>query len=73
MSVLWPFNVFILVKIVKIDFVMSRNIQPGFHDKTVIYLHCIYCDTCLCARGMKAILLADTKVELYSTDLPPEQ
>ncbi|XP_046840785.1 protein FAM72A-like [Xenia sp. Carnegie-2017] len=52
---------------------MSRNIQPGFHDKTVIYLHCINCDTCLCARGMKAILLADTKVELYSTDLPPEQ
>ncbi|XP_028398288.1 protein FAM72A-like [Dendronephthya gigantea] len=52
---------------------MSRYLHPSFQDKTVIYLRCKCCNRCVCARGMKAILLADTKVELYSTDLPPEQ
>ena len=34
-------------------------------------LRCRLCDQMLCVRGMKAILLADRSVELYSTDLPP--
>ena len=52
---------------------MSRNLHPTFQSKTVVKLLCKCCERCLCARGMKAILLADTKVELYSTDLPPER
>lgn len=42
-----------------------------FRYKVVCRLNCRYCERRLCNRAMKAILLADTKVELYSTDLPP--
>lgn len=52
---------------------MSRRIHPAFQTKTVIKLECKYCERRICARGMRALLLADTKVELYSTDLPPEK
>lgn len=51
---------------------MSRkNLHPTFRRKHVIQLDCKYCGNTVCSRGMKAILLADTAVELYSTDLPP--
>lgn len=52
---------------------MSRRIHPAFQSKTVVKLECKYCERSICARGMRALLLADTKVELYSTDLPPEK
>lgn len=52
---------------------MSRRIHPAFQTKTVVKLECRYCERNICARGMRALLLADTKVELYSTDLPPEK
>lgn len=52
---------------------MSRRIHPAFQAKTVVKLECKYCERCVCARGMRALLLADTKVELFSTDLPPEE
>ncbi|XP_059509281.1 protein FAM72A [Stegostoma tigrinum] len=42
-----------------------------FKNKLVNLLCCKFCDNVLCARGMKAVLLADTDVELYSTDIPP--
>ncbi|XP_043572255.1 protein FAM72A [Chiloscyllium plagiosum] len=42
-----------------------------FKNKLVNLLCCKFCDNMLCARGMKAVLLADTDVELYSTDIPP--
>ncbi|XP_051890786.1 protein FAM72A [Pristis pectinata] len=42
-----------------------------FKNKLVTLLCCKFCDNILCARGMKAVLLADTDVELYSTDIPP--
>ncbi|KAH6587708.1 hypothetical protein BASA50_011312 [Batrachochytrium salamandrivorans] len=45
------------------------RLHPSFRLKTVCSLECRYCDQEICRRGMKAILLADTKVELYSTDL----
>ena len=38
--------------------------------KPVYRLLCRHCKTIVCARGMRAILLADTKIELYSTDIP---
>ncbi|KAI9491472.1 FAM72 protein-domain-containing protein [Zychaea mexicana] len=38
--------------------------------KPVYRLLCKHCRTIVCARGMRAILLADTKIELYSTDIP---
>ncbi|KAJ3368244.1 Protein fam72b [Allomyces arbusculus] len=44
----------------------SRN-----HTKVVCKLECRYCRTPVCNRGMKAILLADAGVELFSTDFPP--
>ena len=47
------------------------NIHPSFKSKPVYELRCRVCDSLLCVRGMKAILLADRNVELYSTDLPP--
>eukprot|EP00158_Paraphelidium_tribonemae_P004861 Partr_v1_DN27012_c0_g1_i1_m28906 putative family with sequence similarity 72, member len=56
---------------------MADNIMeyPSAHShfryKIVCRLNCRFCTKLLCSRGMKAILLADTKVELYSTDTPP--
>ncbi|KAI8621769.1 protein FAM72 [Chytriomyces sp. MP71] len=45
--------------------------HPSFRSKTVCQLSCKYCVQPICTRGMKAILLADTRVELYSTDTVP--
>ncbi|KAG4089898.1 protein FAM72 [Neocallimastix lanati (nom. inval.)] len=52
---------------------MSNSINGSsyFHSKTVYELSCKHCSTVVCNRGMKAILLGDTRVELYSTDSPP--
>ncbi|KAI8896790.1 FAM72 protein-domain-containing protein [Globomyces pollinis-pini] len=44
------------------------SVHPSFRSKTVCSLGCQYCHIDICKRGMKAILLADTRVELYSTD-----
>lgn len=46
-------------------------LQQHFRSKSVCRLFCNTCSTAVCNRGMKAMLLADTKVELYSTDTPP--
>ncbi|XP_016085426.1 protein FAM72A-like isoform X2 [Sinocyclocheilus rhinocerous] len=43
----------------------------NFKNKCVTQVNCIYCDSLLCMRGMKAVLLADTEIELFSTDIPP--
>jgi hypothetical protein len=42
--------------------------HPTFRKKSVCILDCKFCKTDICQRGMKAILLADTRVELFSTD-----
>lgn len=42
-----------------------------FQNKLVTFLCCKFCDHILCARGMKAVLLSDSDLELYSTDIPP--
>lgn len=47
------------------------SIHPHFRSKLVCKLHCKHCTSLMCTRGMKAILLGNTKVELYSTDTPP--
>lgn len=44
------------------------NIHPSFRSKVVCTLTCKFCVADICDRGMKAILLADTRVELFSTD-----
>lgn len=49
----------------------SQTNNHHFRYKIVCLLTCRSCGQELCNRGMKAILLADTKVELYSTDCPP--
>ncbi|EDO38247.1 predicted protein, partial [Nematostella vectensis] len=51
---------------------MPRRLHPLFQTKSVVRLECKFCERSICMRGMKAQLLADTNVELYSTDLPPE-
>lgn len=48
----------------------QRN-NGHLRNKLVFRLHCRYCQSGCCNRAMRAILLADTKVELYSTDIPP--
>jgi hypothetical protein len=45
--------------------------RPQFRSKVVCVLDCKHCDMEVCRRGMKAILLADMNVELFSTDAPP--
>ncbi|KAF9937437.1 Protein fam72a [Mortierella alpina] len=54
---------------------LSNNISPSLHPqfraKAVCRLTCKSCLSDVCMRGMKAILLADSRVELYSTDRPP--
>jgi len=49
----------------------SNSLHSSFKSKSVCQLNCRYCQGILCRRGMKAILLADTRVELYSTDAAP--
>lgn len=42
-----------------------------FDDRCVSVLCCRFCQQVLSTRGMKAVLLADTDIDLYSTDIPP--
>ena len=48
-----------------------KSLHPTFQKKRVLELLCRFCGNIVCNRGMKAILLADTAVELFSTDIPP--
>ena len=48
----------------------SSENPEDFNEKAVIEINCIFCDTSLTIRGMKANLLADSTVELFSTDCP---
>lgn len=50
----------------------SRPSNNALRNKIVYKLNCAYCKISVCERAMRAILLADTKVELYSTDIPPK-
>ncbi|KAF9101434.1 Protein fam72a [Mortierella sp. AM989] len=45
--------------------------HSGTQAKIVCRMDCKYCSAVVCLRGMKAMLLADTSVELYSTDCSP--
>lgn len=50
---------------------VSRPQNPALRNKIVYRLACAACSLPVTHRSMKAILLADTKVELFSTDIPP--
>ncbi|KAJ1501537.1 Protein fam72b [Coelomomyces lativittatus] len=50
---------------------LPLHTTPRFRSKPVCKLICRYCSAPVCHRGMKAILLADSGVELFSTDSPP--
>ncbi|KAF6075125.1 hypothetical protein HJG60_009521 [Phyllostomus discolor] len=43
----------------------------SFKDRYVSILYCKFCKQALSSRGMKAVLLADTEIDLFSTDIPP--
>jgi len=49
----------------------NSHMSAHFKTKAVCELECKSCLNNVCNRGMKAILLANAKVELYSTDAPP--
>lgn len=51
---------------------INRQQNDLIRQKIVYKLNCTYCGYILSHRAMKAILLADTKIELFSTDLPPQ-
>jgi hypothetical protein len=51
----------------------SRRQNSPLRNKIVYLLRCQFCMQKVCVRAMKAILLADTKIELYSTDIPPNK
>ncbi|CAG8549684.1 1931_t:CDS:2 [Paraglomus brasilianum] len=57
------------------DIYLTEDDIPSMHhhfrSKTVCKLSCKHCETGVCVRGMKAMLLADIRIELYSTDVPP--
>lgn len=44
--------------------------NASFKTKQVFFLECAFCWATVCKRAMKAVLLADSKVELFSTDAP---
>jgi hypothetical protein len=50
---------------------ISSASDPYAHQKHVHLLHCVYCSHFVCHRGMKATLLSNTSVQLFSTDAPP--
>ncbi|KAI8809697.1 FAM72 protein-domain-containing protein [Cladochytrium replicatum] len=54
-----------------VSYTPRTSVRPQFRSKVVCELACRHCQVIVCKRGMKAILLADTNVELYSTDSPP--
>ncbi|KAJ3088394.1 Protein fam72a [Quaeritorhiza haematococci] len=49
----------------------TASARPHFRSKPVHEVSCRHCGTVVCKRGMKAILLADMNIELFSTDFPP--
>jgi hypothetical protein len=49
----------------------AASVHPNFRQKSVCFISCKFCQGGICKRGMKAILLADTRVELFSTDRVP--
>ena len=51
---------------------VTSRANNALRNKIVYKLNCAYCKIPVCDRAMRAILLADTKVELYSTDIPPK-
>ncbi|GFO44539.1 hypothetical protein PoB_007104400 [Plakobranchus ocellatus] len=44
------------------------NLHPSFGKKAVYILDCAVCYQTVCRRGMLAVLVADGKTELFSTD-----
>lgn len=49
----------------------NPSIHPQFRAKIVYRLQCKSCDSDLCIRGMRATLLGNSKLELFSTDSQP--
>ena len=49
----------------------ERRLARVFDNKVVQELSCAFCEAQLCRRGMRALLLADTATELFSTDVRP--
>jgi hypothetical protein len=49
----------------------DSHMHSSFRNKNVLELQCKFCQCILTDRAMSAILLADTSVQLFSTDLTP--
>eukprot|EP00040_Diaphanoeca_grandis_P022329 m.119739 g.119739 ORF g.119739 m.119739 type:complete len:183 (-) comp28758_c0_seq2:264-812(-) len=59
-------------QLVQLNNIINRR-QSMFGQKLVHELRCDSCARKLCSRAMRALLLADTKTQLYSTDTSPHQ
>lgn len=47
----------------------DKNSQvSAFGNEEVHFLDCVFCSNRVCERGLRSFLIADEKVELYSTD-----
>ncbi|KAH3881137.1 protein FAM72A-like [Dreissena polymorpha] len=46
----------------------KNSVNPAVLNEDVYLLDCVFCDSRLCERGLKSFLIADEKVELFSTD-----
>lgn len=46
----------------------KQSTNSAFGNEEVYFLDCVYCTNRVCERGLKSFLIADEKVELYSTD-----
>ena len=50
-----------------------NDIHHKIRSKEVFRIDCKYCDSRICSRAMEAILLTDSNIHLYSTDIPPTE
>jgi hypothetical protein len=52
------------------NFKKQTEISPQYSSEPVYSLECTHCGSTVCRRGMSAVLLANSDVQLFSTDCP---
>lgn len=52
------------------NFKKQTEISPQYSSEPVHSLECTQCGSTVCRRGMSAVLLANSDVQLFSTDCP---
>jgi len=66
---IFHFQVFVkFVNMAEFDNADKHSQNSAFSFEAVYVLECMYCTNRICERGLKSFLIADEKVELFSTD-----